>query len=919
MHFFSRERYDDREPPRDVPSSEERLKWSKFREEFAKIEEGKREKLKFYEKNPEKHPQYPEEWKTFWNRRYNELQRSGIDPSKHDFKPEWISFWTKRMKELFEEDLLKEKNDLQNKYLLDESGTHSRHNERKRLLSSPGLTDISPPTPERKDAIADIKQTWKALTGSDIKEGPKRPLSPWEEESKTQELHGRKDVKSPSPPSFTDKMLEDMPQRKTRTSSLIFVLRKLTVLEQQLGSLAPKVFEMLSQALALEKVKEDASLDLLFERDNSVYLETVREKLIALLCAGVVPRNFVNTARSAIKHIDISLYLTSKRERSVPVEAVRSVMGLNPCNAPYPSNPYIQTPQPVLESPVVVPGVGQVDKAAIAQQIATALIEQGRTDVGEAELQYLINAVVGMAEASKNSSHPMTTANFLQQIQTQPSTSNEIKPQSQNQVPTPVSSAGSALKLLQSAYNDSSKVEQDSPKPDTAEVPDSKPSIEQELIVALTTVNKLDEEEQQITFIRTIQSSNPEIFKRMCPFLPSNLRDVSNSPKQAKLSNSPKRSPICIPLSKEKSEQKVKPNQTGRLSPFSSRSAGLNPTESESKTTTQTVVLDDDECNNDKRMDSETRKPDNDEDDDDYSYEDIYKAAQEKLQKQIVMNEKNVSTKKQEAGVKLSSTEDQDDDVTFVTEEKAPLNPPLLDKGSFSEKDPFIQTMNIPSNLSSLNTNSRPPQQSFQQGNISNIASYSHLPPRQEVTAPFKEINTTTQDQSQSKIYANEMASAYAASVRHTQANAAFYGNREPSYTVAMDKLRPPQTQTGEMFGYTKKKEDFNIPSLQQMNRDSFGGSANTDMYNSAANRGVSNQYGRAPYSASDRGPDYSTFNPYQNQNAYQMNQYQAGQPRFGNDNFMQTRPTNSSVPTRFTNPPQTNPRYPPTSHYPHY
>ena len=30
--------------------------------------------LKNYEKSPETHPLYPEEWKQFWNRRYKELQ-----------------------------------------------------------------------------------------------------------------------------------------------------------------------------------------------------------------------------------------------------------------------------------------------------------------------------------------------------------------------------------------------------------------------------------------------------------------------------------------------------------------------------------------------------------------------------------------------------------------------------------------------------------------------------------------------------------------------------------------------------------------------------------------------------------------------------------------------------------------------------
>lgn len=35
---------------------------------------GLEKSLKEYEKSPETHPLYPEEWKLFWNRRYKELQ-----------------------------------------------------------------------------------------------------------------------------------------------------------------------------------------------------------------------------------------------------------------------------------------------------------------------------------------------------------------------------------------------------------------------------------------------------------------------------------------------------------------------------------------------------------------------------------------------------------------------------------------------------------------------------------------------------------------------------------------------------------------------------------------------------------------------------------------------------------------------------
>lgn len=40
----------------------------------AAAEEFARKTLAYHEKNPEKHPLYPEEWKKFWNKRYKEIQ-----------------------------------------------------------------------------------------------------------------------------------------------------------------------------------------------------------------------------------------------------------------------------------------------------------------------------------------------------------------------------------------------------------------------------------------------------------------------------------------------------------------------------------------------------------------------------------------------------------------------------------------------------------------------------------------------------------------------------------------------------------------------------------------------------------------------------------------------------------------------------
>ena len=44
------------------------------------------QRKEFFERRPEDHPKYSEEWKLFWERRYKELQVQGRDPNSHDFQ-----------------------------------------------------------------------------------------------------------------------------------------------------------------------------------------------------------------------------------------------------------------------------------------------------------------------------------------------------------------------------------------------------------------------------------------------------------------------------------------------------------------------------------------------------------------------------------------------------------------------------------------------------------------------------------------------------------------------------------------------------------------------------------------------------------------------------------------------------------------
>ncbi|XP_050297919.1 uncharacterized protein CG7065-like isoform X2 [Anthonomus grandis grandis] len=179
------------------------------------------------------------------------------------------------------------------------------------------------------------------------------------------------------------------PEPDDEEVNIVSVLRLLTALEEKLGSLGPKIIDLLAQALALEKKEANSSEILLDNEINCVMFETVKEKLKGQLLAGLVDPLQERAFKKAIQKTANLIHIASQRKK---------------------------TTQEPPSAAVAVPGVGAVDKAAIAKQLASALVAQGKTDVTQAELEQLINAVVGMAEASKGSGKPMTAASFLSQL-----------------------------------------------------------------------------------------------------------------------------------------------------------------------------------------------------------------------------------------------------------------------------------------------------------------------------------------------------------------------------------------------------------------------------------------------------------------------------------------------------------------------
>lgn len=172
-------------------------------------------------------------------------------------------------------------------------------------------------------------------------------------------------------PVYTNQMIPPSHEEESDDGeiNIVAVLRLLTALEEKLGSLGPKVIDLLAQALASEKNEANSSETLLDSEINCVLFETVKEKLKGQLLAGLVDYAQEKAFKNAIKKIASLLHFASQRKKEKDKSTIKT-------------------------DPVKVPGVGAVDKAAIAKQIAMALVMQGKTDVTQSELEQLINAVV---------------------------------------------------------------------------------------------------------------------------------------------------------------------------------------------------------------------------------------------------------------------------------------------------------------------------------------------------------------------------------------------------------------------------------------------------------------------------------------------------------------------------------------------
>ncbi|XP_037033064.1 uncharacterized protein CG7065 isoform X2 [Bradysia coprophila] len=546
----------------------ERYKWEKYRcmVELAMPELDKA--LEEHEKNPEKHPLYPTEWKKFWNRRYKELQAEKKDPNKHDFKPEWIIFWTRRLKELHNENVEKKKAEIRKKLNLPADGIERTDELLEQYTlkckrSPPRNDEPKRPAKQRvrkspRPRSRSRSRSRTARSRSRSRGVRSRSISPFDHRSRSHgsrrsKSHSRPSVRSsrrsPSrspphgyhdtrgydyyrhggtrepldewgrpiyyggprsssyyykPPPPTETHQAPVEEVEDEPLTVVSVLRLLTALEEKLGSLGPKVIDLLAKALALEKVKANSADDMLINEDNCVIFETIKEKLKGQLIAGVIEPNKINAVKRAVKNVAAIIHLVSKKSKEQPSEDA--------------SKTTVES-KPVLEPTASAssPAVDLTDKATIAKNIAAALIMQGKTDITSEQLEELVQVYTQMAQKAKETKESVTTAQFLQESDPLPDDED-----TNNSSPAESTSSTSKENI---AIPSPENAKEETPPEDADDAVDASSLLESltdsDLQTLLQNFKDLSTEEQQhlIAYLKKLEASEPARVEKLRKFV----------------------------------------------------------------------------------------------------------------------------------------------------------------------------------------------------------------------------------------------------------------------------------------------------------------------------------------------------------------------------------------------------------------
>lgn len=287
----------------------------------------------------------------WWQKRYKEITAEGkFNPNDYDYKPEWKVFWMNRMKEIFKK-AIGETNDNGKAYQGLPEGSQTQ---KKRVKTPEETIDIASSSSDESQLSRRSKASRRSEDRRYRYESPNPPkrYRPVEVSYRDNEANS----------NSYDRYDHD------ETVSFVSVFRRLSGLEKDLGLFAPKVLEILSKAIELEKLDPSSSGEPLMSKENLIFLETLREKLKGLLMVNEMSSAKSEAVKKSIQNI-------AKLIHKIPIQETRQVVSFMADEA--------------------------AKKAKIAEELVKILSDLGKEDISGEELELLIETMLSEGEPAQ--------------------------------------------------------------------------------------------------------------------------------------------------------------------------------------------------------------------------------------------------------------------------------------------------------------------------------------------------------------------------------------------------------------------------------------------------------------------------------------------------------------------------------------
>lgn len=321
-------------------------------------------KLKDYQKSPESHPLYTDEWTSFWSKKYKKVLEQGNDANSYDYTPEWTVFWIEKLRDLHNVEVKKKEEILRIKFRLSKNAVRKRNNSPSPRCSTQKYIETS--SDDSSEQSSEPKH--KRYRSDRSNHFTERSSSYKSEHYSCDFYYNRYHIRNPSP-EITD----------NGPINLITVCRFLCALEPELGLMAKTIHDLLAKAVALEKLNPNSADHLLFVSENCNVMETVKEKLKGVLSASIIEPNRIGVVKRAVLTVT-KLMHEIKLETPTYSNFEISKMALEKTAE--------ETAEISLDDPIAE------QKMKIAMIISKKLMKEGRSNFSHEELEILVESFI---------------------------------------------------------------------------------------------------------------------------------------------------------------------------------------------------------------------------------------------------------------------------------------------------------------------------------------------------------------------------------------------------------------------------------------------------------------------------------------------------------------------------------------------